>query len=241
MDDLFPSEDLESSPQAGNPESSSKPLTLADSVITTKCTQEHFRKALETFQMNYRLNITGVCDQRTTAQMSLRRCGQPDDVISKGADQKSTRKTRSLSEILSKNTELDKSIERRKRQLQEYIKEIQAEAAPPGEFQPARNKRSVISMEPSEDYGGLLSKTRVSWRLMSDHYSHFIDPQKQRAILKQAFRYWSEVAPLCFYEDNTTPSVDIEIGFLEGRFVLLALIYIYALSVHWSSLSDNDL
>lgn len=214
---------------ADNPDSVTTPSD-SDSITTSAppsaCTGTDFTEGLKTFQKNYRLNITGICDERTTNQMSQRRCGQPDTVIDKLDDElaaeKSVRKTRSLSSIISKNVQLDESVERRKAQLKQYMKEMENEQeAPenPGVHPKERQKRSQISMT-SSDYGGLLTKERVTWRLMSDHLSHAINPREQRSILKQAFRYWSEVAPLCFHEDrNSWDRVDIEIGFLEGKVV----------------------
>lgn len=193
---------------------------------TSACTHADFENGLRTFQKNYRLEVTGTCDIRTTDQMSKRRCGQPDTVIDRldsdplDDETSVSRDKRSLTSILTHTTKLEQSIDRRKRQLQDYIKQVEDEQATPGHSAEAsnRDKRSVISVTSNDDYGGLLTKRRVSWRLMSDHYSHIIAPQSQRGILKQAFRYWSEVAPLCFYEDtDSNDRVDIEIGFLEGE------------------------
>lgn len=197
------------------------------------CTAQDFTLAVKSFQKNYRLEVTGRCDERTTLYMSQRRCGQPDTVIDKLEDEviddkASTRKTRSLSDILSQNIQLSDSIERRKQQLQQHLREIDNERTTPEERgkNKRRQKRSRIYMTAGS--GEVLQKERISWRLMSDHLSHSIAPSKQRSILWQAFRYWSEVAPRCFYEDRySRQRVDIEIGFLEGiacdwnRFIFL--------------------
>lgn len=192
--------------------------------IPATCNEQDFANGLRTLQKNYRLDITGVCDTRTTAQMSKRRCGQPDNVIDKldfeeTAEPDIDRYSRSLSSILTRDSKLQQSVVRRKRQLADYIEEIDNERATPKRSKSERVERSVLSAQVVSDDGGYLTKSRVSWRLMSDHYSHIIPPNAQRGILKQAFRYWSEVSPLCFYEDKDSDTkVDIEIGFLEGLF-----------------------
>ncbi|XP_067952028.1 matrix metalloproteinase-21-like [Watersipora subatra] len=184
------------------------------------CSAENFTNAFKTFQLNYRLNVTGICDERTASQMSLRRCGQPDSVIDKldvdlAEKEVSSRQARSLTEIINSNAAIEESIKRRKEQLMAYQKEIEEESVTPKPTGAAREKRSIYTNV--NDYGTLLSKQRISWRLMSDHLYHIIPPSNQRSILRQAFRYWSEVTPLCFYEElNNEQRVDIEIGFLEG-------------------------
>lgn len=196
--------------------------------IPSTCNEQDFEHGLRTFQKNYRLDITGVCDIRTKDQMSKRRCGQPDNIIDKLdsddlSDESRTaagqRYSRSLTSILTHDTKLEASVLRRKRQLKDYIEQIDNEKeATPSKSNLERDKRSMIESHVVSDESGFLTKSRVSWRLMSDHYSHIIPPNAQRGILKQAFRYWSEVSPLCFYEDKDSDTkVDIEIGFLEGR------------------------
>ena len=195
------------------------------------CTAEDVTNGLSKFQKNYRLEVTGECDERTRLQMSQRRCGQPDTVIDVltddddvNADDSSKRTSRSLSEIISSNAEREYAVERRKEQLQRYIKEIENEdvmTPTPGspENKPTKRvKRSQSHLFMTYDYGAKINKGRISWRLMSDHLYNVISPSSQRAILRQAFRYWSEVSPLCFYEQlDQEQRVDIEIGFLEGR------------------------
>lgn len=187
------------------------------------CAKNHFKQALLMFQKNYGLPETGVCDDKTRDKMSQRRCGQPDTVIDRltgeeAAKTSMIREKRSLLELLQVETERNQAIEARKRQLAQYVQELKDEVIQPRQdTRGKREKKSVFNVNVSDDYGGPLGKNRVSWRLMTDHYSMMIPPERQRAILKQAFRYWSEVSPLCFYEDNLAQSVDIEIGFLEGE------------------------
>lgn len=187
------------------------------------CVMQDFTTALITFQKNYRLNLTGECDERTTTQMSQRRCGQPDTIIDKldsdpSPDHTPERKTRSLTDIISENVELEELKELRKQQLQEYMDDIEREnkdPKPAGTQPKVRVRRSQIQYSMSSDYGALISKRRVSWKLMREHMYPIISHAAQRSILRQAFRYWSEVTPLCFYESNSS-RVDVEIGFLEG-------------------------
>ncbi|XP_078723465.1 matrix metalloproteinase-21-like [Lampetra fluviatilis] len=59
----------------------------------------------------------------------------------------------------------------------------------------------------------------VRWRLLSEGFSTRLSVVEQRAVVRLAFRMWSEVAPLVFKEDLTSPpgDVDIRLGFGTGR------------------------
>ncbi|CAM9637948.1 unnamed protein product [Lampetra fluviatilis] len=59
----------------------------------------------------------------------------------------------------------------------------------------------------------------VRWRLLSEGFSARLSVVEQRAMVRLAFRMWSEVAPLVFKEDLTSPpgDVDIRLGFGTGR------------------------
>nr|XP_004659252.2 matrix metalloproteinase-21 [Jaculus jaculus] len=63
------------------------------------------------------------------------------------------------------------------------------------------------------------SKKTLSWRLVGEAYSSQLSVDEQRYIFRLAFRMWSEVTPLNFREDLTSPgaTVDIKLGFGRGR------------------------
>lgn len=203
-------------------------------VLTTPssqtCTGEHFRRGYQEYQLLYRLESTGRCDSRTMELMSKTRCGQPDifdmeEVLAKESsvhDRTSdsrARRSRSVKEIIYdlQGTSVDMLSERRYQILKDYIaeqKELEHQTYNGG--MSIRNTRSVLDIQAGE-HSGFKSKKRISWRLMSSYVSPDLPVTVQNAILMHAFRYWSEVSPLCFEEKKTTPTVDIEIGFLEGK------------------------
>ncbi|KAK2504296.1 hypothetical protein MC885_006059 [Smutsia gigantea] len=63
------------------------------------------------------------------------------------------------------------------------------------------------------------SKKTLMWRLVREGYSSQLSVDEQRYIFRLAFRMWSEVMPLDFQEDLTSPeaTVDIKLGFGRGR------------------------
>ncbi|XP_031671681.1 matrix metallopeptidase-21 [Oncorhynchus kisutch] len=63
------------------------------------------------------------------------------------------------------------------------------------------------------------SKMVLKWRLIGEGYSSQLTIQDQRHIISLAFRMWSEVSPLEFIEDTSSPlaDVDIKLGFGTGR------------------------
>uniref|UniRef100_A0AAV2LGB0 Peptidase metallopeptidase domain-containing protein n=1 Tax=Knipowitschia caucasica TaxID=637954 RepID=A0AAV2LGB0_KNICA len=63
------------------------------------------------------------------------------------------------------------------------------------------------------------SKSVLRWRLMGEGYSSQLSVEEQRYVFRLAFRMWSEVCPLDFIEDTTSPleEVDIRLGFGTGR------------------------
>jgi len=186
------------------------------------CTDSDFVIALKKFQKNYQLPVSGLCDSNTTRQMSQKRCGQPDTVIDKleGEDDdslKQVRKKRSLSDMIEEAARLEEAKKRRKQLFQQYMDEIKEEKARPLGV-PKNHKRTKRSTSKG------LKKKRVSWRLMVNHEYLYISGEEQRSIMRMAFRYWSEVIPVCFYEHKDSNSeADIEIGFVEGLFVLFEL------------------
>lgn len=201
-------------------------------VLTTPssqtCTSLHFRQGYEEYQYIYRLPNTGMCDSRTKELMSTTRCGQPDmfnmdEVIAKDAadtmrERKPRSVDRSVKEIIYdlKGTSVDRISERRYQILKDYLADQRKmDQVTYNGGDSTRRKRSVLDIQANE-FLGFMTKRRISWRLMSSHTSPDLPITLQNAVLMHAFRYWSEVSPLCFEEKKSTPSVDIEIGFLEG-------------------------
>ena len=80
-----------------------------------------------------------------------------------------------------------------------------------------REKRSVI-VAPSPSLR--LNKTRVTWRLMINNTNPELPTADQTSVIAEAIKYWSEVTPICFKEDNVSPQVDIKFGFFQGKFQL---------------------
>ncbi|XP_028655604.1 matrix metalloproteinase-21-like [Erpetoichthys calabaricus] len=67
--------------------------------------------------------------------------------------------------------------------------------------------------------GMAFAKPLLKWRLMAEGHSSYLSSDDQRLTFKQAFRRWSEVAPIDFEEDLTSDmmEIDIKLGFGTGR------------------------
>ncbi|XP_053571785.1 matrix metalloproteinase-21-like [Bombina bombina] len=63
------------------------------------------------------------------------------------------------------------------------------------------------------------AKHTVKWRLLGEGYSVKLSVDQQRYVLRLASRIWSEVVPLNFEEDQTSPAhlIDIKLGFGTRR------------------------
>ncbi|XP_062901227.1 matrix metalloproteinase-21-like [Mobula hypostoma] len=63
------------------------------------------------------------------------------------------------------------------------------------------------------------TKSRLRWRILDEGYSSQLTIDDQKMILRLAFRMWSEVTPLIFIEDLTSPAseIDIKLGFGTKR------------------------
>lgn len=134
------------------------------------------------------------------------------------------RRSSSLNELIAPATVVndrfsENSVKRRAEQLQELIAMQSDNHTTYNEGKSTRTKRS-FGFSLNEPIGKL-NKARITWRLMSAHTNPSIPVDVQNAILAQAFRYWSEVAPLCFKEDKNSRNVDVEVGFLEGERVFM--------------------
>lgn len=127
------------------------------------------------------------------------------------------RQRRSTSQLL-----VPPSLERtstdsiREKQLEELIAQQPDKHVTYNQGRSTRTKRS-FNFAVTQPIG----KAVATWRLMSAHTIPTIPVSKQNAILTQAFRYWSEVAPICFREEKHSARVDIEVGFVEGITIML--------------------
>lgn len=208
------------------------------------CHLAHFKRGFEEFQTIYRLNVTGHCDAVTKMFMSKSRCGQPDlfdvdeiansvkkdssksdkydDSSSSESDESGSEKkyikkhkgrekrSMSLVELLDFN-----SVSTRDNQLKDLIAKEEVDNQKTYNNGRSTRKRRSFNFVVTDPIGKL-NKDIVTWRLMSAHTNPSMTIATQNALLAQAFRYWAEVAPICFRQDKTAPRVDIEVGFLEG-------------------------
>lgn len=201
--------------------------TILTTPNTQACTAENYRSGYIRFQQVYRLAQTGGCDERTMDYMSRSRCGQPDyfDTDSSPPPQpppaevpavRTQRSKLTLHNILQRRSEMREAMERRRQMLLDYINAEHGKHETYGDGKSVR-KRSILDIHLNNEGGGIMTKKRISWRLMSSYVNPTMPVAVQNGVLKHAFRYWSEISPLCFEEKKSDPQVDIEIGFLEGR------------------------
>ncbi|XP_075117641.1 matrix metalloproteinase-21-like [Leptodactylus fuscus] len=186
-----------------------------------------FIRALERFQEANRLKVTGLLDEATREAMNAPRCGVPDRKIfdvekREGVNPigRATSDTKDAENSLFTSTALPliSASERIRRQLKENIRPV-----PPnprniqnlGRY--VRKKRSELRK--AKNKKGAFSKPTIKWRLLGEGYSKWLNINQQRSILMRAFRIWSEVVPLNFEEDLTSPAhlIDIKLGFGTRR------------------------
>ncbi|GCC43998.1 hypothetical protein chiPu_0028178, partial [Chiloscyllium punctatum] len=78
-----------------------------------------------------------------------------------------------------------------------------------------RRKRGSLDLLDNSLPTVAFSKSTLKWRIVDEGYSSQLTIADQKMILKLAFRMWSEVTPLIFEEDLTSPAseIDIKLGF----------------------------
>ncbi|XP_036382065.1 matrix metalloproteinase-21-like [Megalops cyprinoides] len=87
----------------------------------------------------------------------------------------------------------------------------------------SRARRYKRSRGPSWSQGPMpgmaFAKQGLRWRLLAEGHSAHLPAWQQRRAIALAFRRWSEVAPLSFQEDSSSPGneIDIRLGFGTGR------------------------
>ncbi|XP_038842201.1 matrix metallopeptidase-21 [Salvelinus namaycush] len=159
-----------------------------------------FISALREFQMVSGLSVTGLFDDATKAAMNKPRCGVPD----KETDDATDEVHNSTNSALGINTDTSHD---RPHQHQIRMASLLSKR---------RQKRHVGKRA----WGNMaFSKMVLKWRLIGEGYSSQLTIQDQRHIISLAFRMWSEVCPLEFVEDTSSPLefVDISLGFGTGR------------------------
>ncbi|MBN3287834.1 MMP21 protein, partial [Polyodon spathula] len=168
---------------------------VRESSVPEDSTQSpEYINALKEFQKMYNLPVTGELDDTTKAAMNKPRCGVPD------------KEANDTSMVNGTSSDLS-SMEpvRRKRFLETLLVR-------------KRKKRAV------DDMFGLtgqmaFSNKMLKWRLIGEGYSSQLSIDEQRYIFRLAFRMWSEISPLEFEEDNSSPlaMINMRLGFGTGR------------------------
>ncbi|XP_071982575.1 matrix metalloproteinase-21-like isoform X5 [Engystomops pustulosus] len=188
-----------------------------------------FIAALKRFQEANRLRVTGMLDDATRDAMNAPRCGVPDRKIPEVEKSEEVNPTESgistsdpqhsdPAQITTTVPSITSASQRIRRELMEKKKSSQPQVGSNlGLGRHVRKKRG----EPLKagNKKGIFSKMTIKWRLLGEGYSVWLNIDQQRSILMRAFRIWSEVVPLNFEEDVTSPAhlIDIKLGFGTGR------------------------
>ncbi|XP_043919988.1 matrix metalloproteinase-21-like isoform X2 [Protopterus annectens] len=181
--------------------------------------------ALEYFQEFIGLPTTGIFDDATKEAMNKPRCGVPDYVSdgwvensnlpntdAKAITQEFNATENSVSgnhSLVSNSSDVYVSTMKSARVRKKHLLQVLVEHS--------RKKRSSLNKDGLATQG--FQKQILKWRLIGEGYSVQLPIDKQRETLKTAFRMWSEVVPLLFEEDLSSPAnkIDIKLGFGTRR------------------------
>ncbi|XP_069774061.1 matrix metalloproteinase-21-like [Narcine bancroftii] len=165
-----------------------------------------FIEALKNFQATNGLSVTGILDTLTREVMNKPRCGVPDHRPSPHL-LVSTHATVSPRQMVkSTGNTTGSSLVRKKRFLHRL-------------FHSSKSKGRQMEVADGNVSGLAFGKRRLKWRLLSEGYSTQMSVAEQRAVIRLAFRVWSEVTPINFEEDlrSSVSAVDITLAFGTGR------------------------
>nr|XP_014349535.1 PREDICTED: matrix metalloproteinase-21-like [Latimeria chalumnae] len=215
-------------------EGKSTRMNVDEQQSSTMTPSPEYIQALRLFQEANGLPVTGILDEATRGVMNMPRCGVPDYKTEENITQNPVGDSNMTSldndDANSVGSSLDNSTQtsfpknpnsshipleaegstrqvRKKRFLQQLVEHH-------------RQKRNDNDFIDNSNPAGLgFSKSVLKWRLLGEGYSSQLTIDKQRYILQLAFRMWSEVMPLNFVEDMSSPATDIDIklGFGTGR------------------------
>ncbi|XP_067131484.1 matrix metalloproteinase-21-like [Centruroides vittatus] len=203
------------------------------------CSKRQTRDAIKRYQQVYGMPLTGRLDEETLKHMSMSRCGNSDNFADSGHRRRHNkrhpnsvlpiyyRRSKRHVENNSKTNDdpytLGKGmVPRRKAWMKEYIKKLEmgklgnrtSDEVQRALIQKRRRKRSAGKERKHHQY---LVEEMVTWRLASSAYSGQMSINVQRAAFALAFRMWSEVIPLIFWEDTKSPVEDVDILLAFGR------------------------
>ncbi|MGH0161537.1 UNVERIFIED_CONTAM: hypothetical protein FKN15_069691 [Acipenser sinensis] len=194
--------------------------TREDSAPEDSTLNPEYINALKEFQKMYNLPITGELDDTTKAAMNKPRCGVPDKEANDTSMVNGT--SSDLNETHHNSTAGSDA---------QSLNHTQGGNAAADSTEPVRRKRFLENLlvrkrkkRAVDDMFGLtgqmaFSKKMLKWRLIGEGYSSQLSIDEQRYIFRLAFRMWSEICPLEFEEDNSSPlaMIDMRLGFGTGR------------------------
>ncbi|XP_053306918.1 matrix metalloproteinase-21 [Spea bombifrons] len=166
-----------------------------------------FIEALKKFQKLNNLPITGKLDEATINAMNKPRCGVPDNQTTKARSAEAQTLLKSPGNPVGSSENMNMSPNPPKIRKKRFLDMLMY------------SNKYKKEQEELQKAGKAFSKKLLKWRLIGEGYSSQLSINEQRYVFRLAFRMWSEVMPLDFEEDNTSPfsQIDIRLGFGTGR------------------------